>query len=200
MLRKVIGRAITTSLVVAAIGLASWFVYAHVTGASLITFRTGSMAPTMPQGALAVTVPIQASQLAPGDVITVQRAGEPLPVTHRIIDIGSLQERPENAADIRAAAPGAGPPDLTSPHARQIQMQGDDNDTPDHLPYAVTDAKKVVFAIPHLGNILMILQTPLGRGAMILVVAALVVWAFWPKTPSPPTTATPRSTARHAVR
>lgn len=200
MVRKVIGRSITALFVLLALGLLSWFIFAKATDATLITFRTGSMAPTMPQGAVAVTVPIRASELVVDDVITVQRANELVPVTHRVTAIGPLQERPDNAADIRAAAPGSGPPDLTNPHARQIQLQGDDNDTPDHLPYALTDARKVVFAVPYLGSVLMILQAPLGRGAMILVVASLVVWAFWPRTPIPATTASTRSTPRHAAR
>src|SRR5699024_9758793 len=138
--RKVLAGAVTTPLVVVALGLAAWFGYAKISGATLITFRTGSMAPTMPQGALAVTVPVRASELEVGDVITVQRAGETMPVTHRIIEIEPVQQRAAHAADIRAAAPGLGAPDLSSPHARQITMQGDDNTTADHLPYALTDA------------------------------------------------------------
>lgn len=199
MIRKIIGTAVTTLLVVAAVALAAWFVFAGSTGATLITFRTGSMAPTMPQGAVAATLPAQASELEVGDVITVQRAGESVPVTHRIIEIGPLQERPENAADIRAAAPDTGPPDLTSPHARQILMQGDDNSTPDHLPYALTDARKIIFAVPYLGAALMLVQSPLGMGVVILGVGALVTWAFWPQ-PAAPRTPQPETAARHAAR
>lgn len=61
-------------------------------------------------------------------------------------------------------------------------MQGDDNDTPDHLPYAITDAHRVVFSLPVLGTALMMLQTPIASGALIVSVGALVVWAFWPKS------------------
>lgn len=185
MIRRIFGVAVTTLLVVAATGLACWFAYSNVAGATLVTFRTGSMAPTMPQGAVAVTVPVRGSELAVGDVITVQRAGESMPVTHRIIEIGPVEARGENEADIRASAPGSGPgsgpPDLASPDARQVVMQGDDNDTPDHLPYALTDARRVVFAVPFVGTALMLLQSPIGMGALILLVGALVVWAFWPR-------------------
>lgn len=199
MIRRITGTAVTTVLVVAAVALAAWFVFAGSAGATLIVFRTGSMAPSMPQGAVAATLPVQASELEVGDVITVQRAGESVPVTHRIIEIGPLQERPENAADIRAAAPDTGPPDLTSPHARQISMQGDDNSTPDHLPYALTDARKVIFSVPYLGAVLMLVQSPLGMGLVILGVGGLVTWAFWPRPPAPRTPHT-ESTARHAAR
>ena len=138
----------------------------------------------MPQGALAVSLPVSASEIEVGDVITVQRAGESLPVTHRVVKIGEIEDRAANAADIRAAAPGAGPPDLSSPGAREIVMQGDDNDTPDHLPYAITDARRVVFSLPFVGTILMMLQTPIATGALVVLVGALVVWAFWPKAAS----------------
>ena len=56
-------------------------------GVSFDVFRTGSMAPTMPQGALAITVPVAASELEVGQVVTVPVAGSSLPVTHRIVDI-----------------------------------------------------------------------------------------------------------------
>lgn len=184
MFSRVAGAAVTTVLVVAALGLACWFAYSAVSGATLITFRTGSMSPTMPQGALAVSVPVSASEIEVGDVITVQRAGEALPVTHRVIEIDKVRPRAANEADIRASAPGAGPPDLSSPDARTIVMQGDDNDIADHLPYAITDARRVVFAVPAVGTILMLLQSPIGTGALILSVGALVVWAFWPKAAS----------------
>lgn len=182
MLRRVFATAVTAVLVVAALTFAFWFVFSAMTGASLITFRTGSMSPTMPQGAVAVSVPVQAADIVVGDVVTVQRAGEPMPVTHRVIEVGEVPPPQPNAADTRAAAPGSGPPDLASPGARQIIMQGDDNSTPDHLPYALTDARRVVFAIPFVGTALMMLQTPIAMGALILLVGALVVWAFWPRS------------------
>lgn len=183
MIGRLFGTATTIALVIAAVGLAAWFGYSAATGATLVAFRTGSMSPTMPQGAIAVTVPVPASDLEVGDVATVQRAGEETPVTHRVVEIGPVLIGEGAAADIRAAAPGSGPPDLSSPEARRIVMQGDDNDTPDHLPYALEDARRVVFAVPHAGAALMMAQTPIGMGALILTAGALVVWAFWPRAP-----------------
>lgn len=184
MIRRAAGRTATTVLVVAALGLALWFIYAAVAGATLITFRTGSMSPTIPQGALAISLPTTADQLQIGDVVTVQRANEALPVTHRVIEISAVQPPEPNSADMRAAAPGGGPPDLSDPRARQIVMQGDDNDTPDHLPYLVTDVRKVVFSVPQVGNVLMLLQSPIGTGTLLVLVAALTTWAFWPPRPT----------------
>jgi len=180
---RIVGSAVTTLLVVAAIALACWFVLSHLTGATLIVFRTGSMSPTMPQGALAVTLPISADELEIGDVVTLQRVGERVPVTHRIIGISEPQLRDPNAADIRAAAPDAHrSPDPADPRAREITMQGDDNEIADSLPYLATDAREVVFSVPAVGYVAMLLRTPIGMGSLILLVGLLTAWAFWPRS------------------
>lgn len=182
MLTRILGRAVTAILVVTALALACWFALSFVTGATLITFRTGSMSPTMPQGALAVTMPVRADELEVGDVVTVRRAGETLPVTHRVVEIAPIaEEPPSGGADLRAAAPDAGPPDLADSVARQLVLKGDDNDTPDQLPYLVTDVRRVVFSAPQLGNVVMLIQSPIGMGTLIVLVGLLTTWAFWPK-------------------
>ncbi|MBN9612205.1 MAG: S26 family signal peptidase [Actinobacteria bacterium] len=184
MIGRILGSTATALIVVAVLGLACWFGYAAVTNATLITFRTGSMSPTMPQGALAVTLPASAESLNLGDVVTVQRAGEKLPVTHRIVQIGPAAPPQTNGPDLRAAAPGGSPPALGDPANRELQLRGDDNRRNDPLPYVVHDVRRVVFSVPGLGNALMMLQSPIGAGAMTLIVGALVVWAFWPKPAS----------------
>lgn len=186
MVRKLFATAVTTLLVVAAVGLLSWFAFSHVAGATLITFRTGSMSPTMPQGAMAVTLPAAAADLSPGDVVTVQRVTEEMPVTHRVVEVREAAPREPNSADLRAAAPDGRPPAASEPgapvdpEARELVLRGDDNDQPDSLPYVAVDARRVVFSLPHVGNALMLVQTPLGMGILILGVGALVTWAFWP--------------------
>lgn len=164
---KALGTAATVIVIAAAVILAGWFAFAATTGATLITFRTGSMAPTMPQGSVAVALPIAAADIAVGDVVTVQRAGEPLPVTHRVTEV----RRAENASGDEPMPAGA----------RELILKGDDNETVDFLPYLVTHAKRVVFAIPGAGNTLMLLQSPIGMGAMTIVAGGLATWAFWPK-------------------
>ncbi|MDI6023707.1 signal peptidase I [Leucobacter sp. UT-8R-CII-1-4] len=194
MFRKTFGAAATAVLVVAALGLGCWFVYAATTGASIIVFRTGSMSPTMPQGALAVSVPVEASDVRVGDVITLQRAGESLPVTHRVIDISPVSPRNEGDADIRAAMPGGKAPDINSSDARQVLLQGDANRTSDPQPYAFTETKKTIFSLPYLGSAIMMLQSPIGMGILVIAVGALVTWAFWPK-PSASESSTTEKTA-----
>ncbi|PRI10972.1 hypothetical protein [Leucobacter massiliensis] len=210
MFRRIFGTVVTSIVVAAALALAGWFAYSATTGAALVVLRTGSMSPTMPQGTVAVTLPVRAAEVRAGDVLTVQRAGAPLPVTHRVIEVRDVAARVPNGPELRAALPGEAPPDPGDPAARELVMQGDDNDTPDRLPYVVTEARRTVVALPHLGTALMLLQTPIGAGLLILGVGALVTWAFWPARPEadadacaddgarPPGTGRAENTPRHA--
>lgn len=182
MFGRLIGGVATTVLVVAALSLACWFAFAAITGASLITFRTGSMAPTMPQGAIAVTMPTPANALAVGDVITVQRIHEELPVTHRIIDIDDSPTLDSRGPELRAFAPGIDPSDAALGSDVLVTMQGDDNTQPDRLPYLISDARRVVFALPYAGNLIMLLQSPIGMGALLIGLGTLTTWAFWPRS------------------
>ena len=59
---------------------------AHVWGFSIVLFSTGSMSPTIPAGSAALVRLVPASELAVGDITTVQRPGQ-LPITHRITSI-----------------------------------------------------------------------------------------------------------------
>lgn len=159
MWRQAVRVAVTTILVVTALVPLAWFAVGALTGATLVTFRTGSMAPTMPQGAVAVTVPVAAGDIHVGDVVTVRRPDATLPVTHRVVEVDAISGQPA---------------------ARELILQGDDNDTPDAAPYVVREAKRVVFSAPYIGAALMIAQTPLGMGVLTLLAGALTVWAFWP--------------------
>jgi signal peptidase len=136
-------------------------------GVSIVVFTTGSMAPTMPTGSAALVRPVAAADLSVGDVVTVQREGTRLPITHRIVSISRE----------RGAGPDAGR-DATS--ARLLVLRGDANDVNDPFPYRVTQAQLVVAAVPGLGSLIVAARTPLATAAMTLVVAALVAWAFWP--------------------
>lgn len=181
MIGRVLGAAVTAVLVAVAVGLVAWFAYASISGAALITFRTGSMSPTMPQGSIAVTVPVDAPQLRLGDVVTVQRAGAAMPVTHRIVEIREVSAQPTGGIDVRATVPGGALPDWADPAAREIVLRGDANQTPDALPYTVSSARRVVAAVPFLGGALMLMQSPIAMGALVIGVGVLVTWAFWPR-------------------
>lgn len=135
-------------------------IVAFTANITLIMFRTGSMAPTIPAGSVAVVQSVAASDVQIGDVVTVDRAGD-LPVTHRITSI----------------APGA------SADERVITMRGDANAADDPYPYAVQTVRVVLFSIPGIATVIVAMGNPYVLGGLTLGATALVVWAFWPRSP-----------------
>lgn len=140
-----------------------WLAASLAFGVSIVIFMTGSMAPTAPTGSGALVRSIAAADIKVGDVVTVQRVGTRLPVTHRVV---SIAPDPDDAA------------------SRMLVLRGDANEVSDPFPYQVTEAKLVMVTIPGLGTLLVAARTPLVMGVLTLLVAALVLWAFWPsRTP-----------------
>ncbi len=133
-------------------------VLAFTGGYTLIMFKTGSMSPTIPAGSVALVQRIPASDVAVGDVVTVDRANA-LPVTHRVTSV----------------SPG------DSDAERIITMQGDANETEDPAPYTVTDVRIVRGSLPHLANVIVGFGNPLVLGGLTIGASVLVTWAFWPK-------------------
>ncbi|HEY0249821.1 MAG TPA: signal peptidase I [Gryllotalpicola sp.] len=144
----------------------------HIT---LIMFRTGSMAPAIPTGSLAIVKQIPASEAHVGDVVTVDRPQQ-LPVTHRVV----------------AVMPQAG-------GAAVLQLKGDANLAPDPDSYRVTTVRLVIWSAPGLARLIVWLAQPLVIGCITLAVAALVTWSLWPQRgsdaspPAPPQASLPAS-------
>lgn len=136
-----------------------WFVLTSVTGTSLVIFTTGSMAPTIPTGSVALVRPVPAADIHAGQVVTVQRVGSRLPVTHRVVSVEA---------------------DPTTAGGRILVLKGDANETNDPFPYRVTEAKEVLASMPGLGAVVAMARLPLVSGTVTVGVAGLVVWAFWP--------------------
>jgi signal peptidase I len=134
----------------------------HVT---LIMFKTGSMEPTIPTGALAVVQEIPASQVQVGDIVTVDRA-DALPITHRVTSVSGEGE------------------------SRLLTMRGDANASEDPAPYDVTHVRLVLTWMPGWAQIVVWFSNPLVLGALTLAATALVGWAFWPRDDD---TRTPRA-------
>lgn len=124
---------------------------------SLIMFRTGSMAPAITAGSVAVVRQVDAHQVRVGDVLTVDRP-DALPVTHRVTSVSGAGEQ------------------------RTITMRGDANETEDPEPYTITQARRVIFAVPGLARPLALAGDPRVMAGITLAAAALVTWAFWPRT------------------
>lgn len=123
---------------------------------SLIMFKTGSMAPAIPTGSLALVREIPADQIRIGEVVTVDRPGQ-LPITHRVVKVsGTGQDR-------------------------VIVLKGDANPTVDPAPYRVRTVRLVVFSVPRLAYAVVWLSDPPVVGGVTIGVASLVMWAFWPR-------------------
>lgn len=61
---------------------------AFLLNVTLVMFKTGSMAPTIPTGSLALVREIAAPEIRVGDVVTVSRT-DALPITHRVTSVTS---------------------------------------------------------------------------------------------------------------
>lgn len=128
--------------------------------ASFVVFRTGSMQPEYPVGALSLTVQVQAEDLVPGDVVSVKRGGSGVLITHRVVSVT--------------------PPDGAGGRTSLI-LKGDANSSQDPLPYEVATAQKVLATVPMVGSWVMTVRGPGFIGGATLALAALVLWAYWPK-------------------
>ncbi|MBF0673283.1 MAG: S26 family signal peptidase [Salinibacterium sp.] len=131
---------------------------AHLFGVHLMMFKTGSMSPSITAGSVAVAYTVPASEVEPGDVVTVDRVGA-LPVTHRIVSV----------------EPG------TTTETRSLTLRGDANEHPDPLPYEVSSVRLVLFSVPGIAPVLQGMSHPLVLGGLTVACAALVGWALWPE-------------------
>lgn len=130
---------------------------------TLIMFRTGSMAPAIPAGSVAVVRQVPASSVAVGDVVTVDREGQ-LPVTHRVTSIVAGQTE----------------------SARVLTMRGDANADEDPFPYEVESVRTVLFSVPGIAPAIVKLGNPFVLGGITVGAALLVGWAFWPRESAQP--------------
>ena len=113
-------------------------------GFNLLVFRSGSMSPEIPTGALALSQTVQAADVEPGDVVSVI-AGNGERITHRVV---STTLRGGEAS---------------------LVLKGDANATPDSELYVVRSVDRVVASLPYGGYVIVHALTPPG----ILAVACL---------------------------
>ncbi|UTX52630.1 signal peptidase I [Leucobacter aridicollis] len=117
-------RAMTGFLLAAGVVLIA-LLSAQVAGIKLYGITSGSMDPTISEGALIVTKRVPAADIAVGDIVTVQRSAGSRTVTHRVIHI-----------TLGAA-----------PDQRELTLQGDANATPDPSIYTVGAVQRYLFTI-----------------------------------------------------
>ncbi|WP_219995692.1 signal peptidase I [Schumannella sp. 10F1B-5-1] len=130
----------------------------HVT---IILFSTGSMTPTIPAGSAAIVQQIPATEVKVGDVVTVDRPGGQLPITHRVRVIETV-----------------GGPDSAE---RDLTLRGDGNASDDPEPYRVNQVRIVRFSVPGVAPVVAGFGNPFVLGALTIGAAMLVTWAFWPR-------------------
>ncbi|ROQ36743.1 signal peptidase I [Frondihabitans sp. PhB188] len=105
-------------------------------GVTPLVFRTGSMSPQIPTGALALSKTVPAAELQPGDVVSVIR-GDGERVTHRLV---SKAERPDGAWS--------------------LVIKGDANAEADPDPIVTRSADRVFWSTPGLGFVLSAVSKP----------------------------------------
>lgn len=125
----------------------------RIAGGTPYTVLTGSMEPDLPPGTLVVVRPVDAEDIALGDVITFQlESGKPTVATHRVVAVGTRLD------------------------GQQVfTTRGDANGTPDRNPVrAVQVQGRLWYSVPYLGHLNSVL-TGRQRQSAVLVVAALLI-------------------------
>lgn len=123
-----------------------------------VVFESGSMAPAIDTGALAISRTVPASELAVGDVVTV-RTGTGVRVTHRIQDIS-----------------------LAGGKATLV-LKGDANGAVDDNAYVVSSAPRVLFDVPKAGYVVSFVSGPIGIFAGGLLVGVVLLSIVRPGRP-----------------
>lgn len=125
----------------------------RIAGATPYTVLTGSMEPDLPPGTLVVVRPVDAEDVALGDVITFQlESGKPTVATHRVVAVGTRLDGEQ-----------------------VFTTRGDANGTPDRNPVrAVQVQGRLWYSVPYLGHLNSVL-TGRQRQSAVLVAAALLV-------------------------
>jgi len=125
---------------------------------SLIMFKTGSMAPAIPAGSLALVRAVPVAEVRVGEIVTVERQGK-LPVTHRVTSV-SLND---------------------DGHSGVLTLKGDANPVEDPAPYTASTVRTVLWSAPGLAQWVAKASNPFVLGGVTLAVAGLVTWVLWPR-------------------
>ena len=126
-----------------------------VTGGATFVVGGGSMEPAIPTGSLVIATPVAASQLAPGDVVSV-RVGEKQAVfTHRVVRLVDREG------------------------GTWLETKGDANDEPDPSIIPATSViGRVAVTVPYAGYAVWLTSTAPGL-MFVLSLAVLVLAGAW---------------------
>ena len=125
-------------------------------GLEVFAVRGGSMAPTIPVGAVVVASRTAPETIQVGDIVTI-RAENGVVFTHRVVEVDASE------------------PD------RWLHTKGDANATPDGVPVPVASVVGVVaVSIPLAGYLMAMLASPTGMVSFVSYAVALllVLWVL----------------------
>lgn len=153
---RAVGSWVVLLAVLAVVGLT--VALPTLAGGTAYTVLSPSMRPSLPPGALVVTRPVQAADVAVGDVVTYQlRSGEAAVVTHRVTAL-RLTADGQTLLQTKGDFNGAIDPDLVQP----AQLRG-----------------RLWYAMPYLGYLNSSVAAH-GRVALVgFVVVGLLGYAAW---------------------
>ncbi|GAB2665587.1 signal peptidase I [Prescottella soli] len=125
-------------------------------GIKPLIFRSGSMSPEIPTGALALSKTTPAGNLEVGDVVSVEN-DQGTRITHRVHEIVSS----DGTTSV-------------------LILKGDANQDADISPYTVTEVDRVFFSVPGLGYAVSWLSSPAAIFLGGALVGGVMVLAFGP--------------------
>lgn len=147
-MKKKINNLLSVLPVVVLMALCILVYLPRVFGLSVFYVQTDSMFPTIKPGYLVVTKKIEFNDIESGDIVTFSNLTQTSFCTHRVVS--------KNSDKI------------------SIKTKGDNNDFYDPLDTSYDFVKgKVVFALPHAGNIVRVLN---GKIFRIAACIASMVW------------------------
>ena len=123
-------------------------------GITPLVFRSGSMAPAIDTGALALSKTTPATDIQVGDIVKVTNASG-AGITHRVVGIGAV-----------------------GTDSAQLFLQGDANAEPDAESYVVSEADRVFFSVGKLGYAVTWLSGPVAVFIGGIAVGVLLMTAF----------------------
>jgi len=125
-------------------------------GVTPLVFRSGSMAPAIDTGALAISKATAATDVRVGDIVNVTNAAGSR-ITHRVVEIGAI-----------------------GTDSTELFLQGDANAQRDSESYIVSEVGRVVTSVPKLGYAVSWLSGPVAVFAGGVLVGALLMVAWSP--------------------
>ena len=154
VIRRIVDATLIGLIVVVLFGLILGKIV-PLTGRQTIIIGGGSMAPAIGLGSAIVVAPVRATDLAKGDVVSLQVGADRATFTHRIIDI------------------------VARPDGIWIRTKGDANAEPDPtLVPASSIIGRVEMSVPFAGYLMALLSLPVGVLFLLGLAATLLAIAW----------------------